>query len=82
GNSKYAPPQTLNWTENTALATADISKATDTLSFDVLMNTQEGLYRLDKNGTPKGALATNTIITDNGRHYTFNLRKGVKWTNG
>lgn len=81
GTGKYAKTQTLNWTENTALATADISKATDTLSFDVLMNTQEGLYRLDKNGTPKGALATKTSITDNGKHYIFNLRKGVKWTN-
>jgi len=40
GNGKYAKTQTLNWTENSALATADISKATDTLSFDVLMNTQ------------------------------------------
>lgn len=54
---KYAAKQELNWTESNTLATADLSKATDTLSFNVLMNTQEGLYRLDKNGTPQLALA-------------------------
>ncbi|KLA44912.1 hypothetical protein [Ligilactobacillus ruminis] len=47
----------VNWTESNTLATADLSNATDTLSFNVLMNTQEGLYRLDKNGTPQLALA-------------------------
>lgn len=81
-NSKYAKNQTLRWTEATALATADISKATDTLSFDVLMNTQEGLYRLNSKGTPVGALATKTTLSDNDKHYTFNLRKDAKWTNG
>ncbi|WP_283680235.1 peptide ABC transporter substrate-binding protein [Lentilactobacillus sp. Marseille-Q4993] len=74
--------QVLNWTENRELATADISKATDTLAFNFLMNTQEGLYRLDKSGTPKGALATKTTITNGGKTYTFDLRKGVKWSDG
>lgn len=45
---KYAAKQELNWTESNTLATADLSKATDTLSFNVLMNTQEGLYRWTK----------------------------------
>ncbi|MCW3779206.1 peptide ABC transporter substrate-binding protein [Levilactobacillus namurensis] len=82
GNSKYAAKQELNWTESSELATADLSKATDTLSFTVLQNTQEGLYRLDKSGTPKNALATSTKVTNGGKTYTFNLRKNAKWTNG
>lgn len=73
--------QVLRWTESSALATADLAKATDTLSFNVLLNTQEGLYRLDKNQVPQPALATKTTITKNGTVYTFKLRS-AKWSNG
>ncbi|WP_311407362.1 peptide ABC transporter substrate-binding protein [Liquorilactobacillus uvarum] len=79
---KYATNQTLNWTESSALATADLAKATDTLSFNVLLNTQEGLYRLDKNGVPRNALATKTVISKDGKTYTFDLRKNARWSNG
>ncbi|KRL01498.1 peptide ABC transporter substrate-binding protein [Liquorilactobacillus capillatus] len=82
GNGQYAADQTLNWTESSALATADLAKATDTLSFNVLLNTQEGLYRLDKNGVPQNALATKTVISNDGKTYTFDLRKKAKWSNG
>lgn len=81
-NGKYAAKQTLNWTESSMLATADLAKATDTLSFNTLLNTQEGLYRLDKNGVPQNALATKTVISNDGKTYTFDLRKNVKWSNG
>ncbi|GAJ25798.1 oligopeptide ABC transporter [Liquorilactobacillus sucicola DSM 21376 = JCM 15457] len=81
-NGKYAANQTLNWTEGSALATADLAKATDTLSFNVLLNTQEGLYRLDKNGIPRNALATKTLVSNNGKTYTFDLRKNADWSNG
>ncbi|MFT8824083.1 MAG: peptide ABC transporter substrate-binding protein [Liquorilactobacillus mali] len=79
---KLANSQILNWTESSTLATADLAKATDTLSFNVLLNTQEGLYRLDKSGVPRNALATKTKISDNGKVYTFNLRKDAEWSNG
>ncbi|AKP64302.1 peptide ABC transporter substrate-binding protein [Levilactobacillus koreensis] len=81
-NGKYAASQVLNWTEASELASSDLSQATDTLSFTVLQNTQEGLYRLNSKGTPANALATSTKITNGGKTYTFNLRKGVKWSNG
>ncbi|KRL05193.1 peptide ABC transporter substrate-binding protein [Liquorilactobacillus oeni] len=81
-SGKYAAEQTLNWTESSLLATADLSKATDTLSFNTLLNTQEGLYRLDKNGVPQNALATKTVVSDGGKTYTFDLRKNAKWSNG
>lgn len=82
GNAKYAAKQELNWTVSSELAANDIPKATDTLSFTVLQNTQEGLYRLNKSGTPKNALATSTKVTNGGKTYTFNLRKNAKWSNG
>ena len=81
-STRYAAKQKLNWTESSELATADLAKATDTLSFTVLQNTQEGLYRLNKSGTPKNALATSTKVTNGGKTYTFKLRKNAKWSNG
>ena len=45
---KMASKQVLTWTETSTLATQDQSLATDSLSFQTLLNTQEGLYRLDK----------------------------------
>lgn len=82
GSNKYADKQELNWTESSELATNDLAKATDTLSFTVLQNTQEGLYRLNSKGTPANALTTKTELTNGGKTYTFNLRKGAKWSNG
>jgi len=79
---KYAAKQELNWTESSELASSDLAQATDTLSFTVLQNTQEGLYRLNSKGTPANALATNTKVTNGGKTYTFNLRKDAKWSNG
>lgn len=81
GNTKYASKQVLNWTEVSELASSDLSKATDTLSFTVLQNTQEGLYRLDKTGKPALALATSAKVTNGGKDYTFKLRH-AKWSNG
>ncbi|MGX6428422.1 peptide ABC transporter substrate-binding protein [Levilactobacillus yonginensis] len=79
---KYAAKQELNWTESSELASSDLAQATDTLSFTVLQNTQEGLYRLNSKGVPANALATSTKVTNGGKTYTFNLRKGAKWSNG
>lgn len=81
-SGKYAEHQELRWTEQMTIATADLSKATDTLSFQTLMNVQEGLYRLDKNGKPQPALAVSTKESKDGQRYTFTLRKGAKWSNG
>jgi len=82
GSGKYAAKQELNWTEPSELASSDLAQATDTLSFTVLQNTQEGLYRLNSKGTPANALATSTKITNGGKPYTFKLRKDAKWSNG
>jgi len=82
GSAKYAAKQELNWTETQELATSDISKVTDTVTFTMLQNTQEGLYRLDQAGKPANALATSTKITNGGKDYVFNLRHNAKWSNG
>ena len=49
---KYAAKQVLNRTENQEIPTMDTSKSTDTLGAQILGNTMEGLYRLDKDNKP------------------------------
>lgn len=48
----------------------------------ILNQIYDGLVRLDKNLRPVGALADYWTISDNGRTYTFFLRKGVKFHHG
>lgn len=74
--------QVLNWSETTQLSTQDPSLATDTTSFQALLNTGDGLYRLDKNKKPQLSLATKTKTSNNGKTYDFYLRKNAKWSNG
>lgn len=79
---KTASKQVLTWTETSTLATQDQSLATDSLSFQTLLNTQEGLYRLDKHQKPKLALAKSVKISNDGKTYDFILRPNAKWSNG
>lgn len=74
--------QVLNWSETTQLSTQDPSLATDTTSFQALLNTGDGLYRLDKNNKPQLSLATKAETSNNGKTYDFYLRKNAKWSNG
>ncbi len=79
---KQAQQQVLNWNEKTELPTLDPSLATDGTSFDMLNNSMDGLYRLGKNSKITPGLAAKTKISDHGLKYTFQLRKGTKWSNG
>lgn len=79
---KTASKQVLTWTETSTLAIQDQSLATDSLSFQTLLNTQEGLYRLDKQQKPKLALAKSVKISNDGKTYDFILRPNAKWSNG
>ncbi|QCQ03296.1 peptide ABC transporter substrate-binding protein [Ligilactobacillus animalis] len=74
--------QVLNWSETAELPSMDLSKATDTVSFNQLNNSMEGLYRLGKNSKIEPGIATKTEVSDDGLTYTFTLRKNAKWSNG
>ena len=79
---KYAAKQVLNRTENQEIPTMDTSKSTDTLGAQILGNTMEGLYRLDKDNKPIPAAAESSTKSEDGKKYTFKLRKRckmVKW---
>ena len=80
-SSQSQTKQVLNWTESAQISTQDPSLTTDSTSFQALLNTQEGLYRLDKKQKPQLALAKSAKVTDGGKTYTFVLRD-AKWSNG
>lgn len=77
GNSKQILKMTL-LAEPQAL---DTSIANAAVSFDILNQINEGLYRLGKNGEPIPALAASMpVITDGGKTYTIKLRDNLKWS--
>lgn len=55
---------------------------TDSYSFEILYNINEGLYRLDEDEEPVPAMAEGVEVGDDGLNYTFTLRDGVAWSNG
>ena len=54
----------------------------DAKSWNSLNNLMEGLTRLDKNHEPKEAAAEKWEISEDGKTYTFHIRKDAKWSNG
>src|SRR5215216_499458 len=60
----------------------DSTTTTDTVSYGLLLNVMEGLYRLDENEEPQPAQAEKVDISDDKLTYTFTLRDGLKWSNG
>ena len=74
--------QTITWSETSAITTSDVSQATDTVSFQTLMNTQEGVYRLADSGKKTElALAKKVDVSKDGKTYNVTLRD-AKWSNG
>lgn len=80
--SGLADKQVLNWSYASELPSMDLSTATDTISFDQLNSTMEGIYRIGKNSKVETGLATKTEVSKDGLTYTFTLRKNDKWSNG
>lgn len=74
--------KTLNLYFNNDIPDLNPLKATDMISFSVLGNVLEGLYRLDANHKPVPAMAKDVKISDDGLTYTFTLRDGIKWSDG
>ncbi|MBC8631626.1 hypothetical protein H8697_07875 [[Eubacterium] tenue] len=72
----------LNITGASDIPTLDPSKASDTVSSEVLMNTMEGLTKLDKDGKLAPGIAEKWEKSKDGKTWTFNLRKDAKWSNG
>ncbi|WP_369404132.1 hypothetical protein [Secundilactobacillus oryzae] len=62
--------------QNTELLSLDNSSVADFTQWNTLENSMEGLYRQDKNNKLAPAMATKVVQpTNNGKTYTFHLRK-------
>ncbi|MFX3623381.1 MAG: peptide ABC transporter substrate-binding protein [Ectobacillus sp.] len=79
---KLASKQVINLIENQEIPSMDSSIAKDSVSFIVLNNVMEGLYRLDKNNKAVPGVAEKYEKSEDGKKYTFKLRKDAKWSNG
>ncbi|GMA46555.1 periplasmic substrate-binding component of an ABC superfamily oligopeptide transporter [Tetragenococcus muriaticus PMC-11-5] len=65
------------------MPSADLSLATDTISFTALNNVYEGIYRLDENNEPQPAgTAEMADVSEDGLTYNITLREDAKWSNG
>jgi len=65
-----------------SIRSLDSAVTTDEVSSNVLVNSIEGLYRLDENDEPVPGQAEKVDISEDGLVYTFTLRDGINWSNG
>lgn len=81
GDTSKASGQNLKAQLDVEVASMDPQVATDGTSFEVIADVTEGLYSLDKVGSPVLALAKDAKKSADGLTYTFTL-KDAKWSNG
>ncbi|MBI3595711.1 MAG: peptide ABC transporter substrate-binding protein [Nitrospirae bacterium] len=62
--------------------TLDWNLATDSVSFDVLINLMEGLTEYDEQLRPRPAVARSWEVSPDGRTYLFHLREDARWSDG
>lgn len=75
--------KTLNLMQTSDLTTLDSTNQATLPEFTTLVNTTEGLYRLNSKDQPVAAMATKVVKpTKNGTQYVFHIRKNAKWSNG
>ncbi|WLR51583.1 peptide ABC transporter substrate-binding protein [Bacillus tianshenii] len=58
------------------------SLANDSTSGSVLLQTFEGLTRINNEGEPENAMASEIQKSDDLKTYTFTIREDAKWSNG
>ncbi|HDR7284215.1 peptide ABC transporter substrate-binding protein [Bacillus cereus] len=81
-SDKEAKKQVLNVTVSEEIPSLDTAKTMDGTSAHVMQNIFEGLYVLDDQDQPIPAVAKSFKRSEDGKKYTFDLRKDAKWSNG
>jgi oligopeptide transport system substrate-binding protein len=82
GESGNAPAQELSVNINTEPFSLNPSLANDSTSSSVLLQTFEGLTRIDQNGESQMAMAKSHEVSDDLKTYTFKIREDAVWSNG
>ncbi|MDM5238654.1 peptide ABC transporter substrate-binding protein [Bacillus cereus] len=77
-----AKKQVLNVTVSEEIPSLDTAKTMDGTSAHVMQNIFEGLYVLNDQDQPTPAVAKSFERSEDGKKYTFDLRKDAKWSNG
>ncbi|MFE9079195.1 peptide ABC transporter substrate-binding protein [Bacillus mobilis] len=77
-----AKKQVLNVTVSEEIPSLDTAKTMDGTSAHVMQNIFEGLYVLDDQDQPIPSVAKSFKRSEDGKKYTFDLRKDAKWSNG
>ncbi|WP_283678389.1 peptide ABC transporter substrate-binding protein [Lentilactobacillus sp. Marseille-Q4993] len=77
-----ASNQTINLAVSSEPTTLDIAKITDSVSFQQVDQTTDGLYKYDSKGKVVPALATKLAVSKDGKTYTIDIRHDSKWSNG
>ncbi|MBL0389347.1 peptide ABC transporter substrate-binding protein [Tumebacillus sp. ITR2] len=75
-------PQEINLTIGDEVPSLDSVKGTDSISFTILGQINEGLIRLDEKGRPVAGVAKEWKTSEDGKTYTFTLRDDAKWSDG
>ncbi|AIY77206.1 peptide ABC transporter substrate-binding protein [Bacillus anthracis] len=81
-SDKEAKKQVLNVTVSEEIPSLDTAKTMDGTSAHVMQNLFEGLYILNDQDQPIPAVAKSFKRSEDGKKYTFDLRKDAKWSNG
>ena len=80
---KASGEQIFRINEKSEMPSADLSLATDEISFNTLNNSYEGIYRLDKDSKPQPAgAAEKAEVSEDGLVYKIKLNEDAKWSDG
>ena len=72
----------FNFADSGYVTSLDASKAIDETSTNVIQAFGDGLYAYNVKSKLKPAIAKSVEVSDDGKTYTFEIRKNVKWSNG
>ncbi|MFY4774340.1 peptide ABC transporter substrate-binding protein [Metabacillus sp. RGM 3146] len=80
--AKPSEPQELKMLTTSETPTMDSVLGQDQASFTILNNTNEGLYRLDKDQNAIPGVADGKSENKDNKEFTVKLKKDAKWSNG
>lgn len=81
-DTALAEDQTLTVNVKSEPPSLHPGKASDTTSSAVLMQTFEGLTRINQEGEVENAMASKVDVSEDLSTYTFTIRDGATWSNG
>ena len=82
GGGSSSGEQVLRLASANALNSLNHVSTSEAVNFQAIGNFLEGLTTYDKDGKVVGSMAKDWKTSEDGLVWTFNLRDGIKWSNG